>query len=116
MDRYRLAVVIEDDDLEQPPGAVRSDVEVPITFGRARGAGCGPRAYVRVRDAMPSGGVRDLHRGRSTCAPSGTQDEGLAHDDANQLGAVEWPSVTIPQAALALLVSAGAVRLVRGAR
>jgi len=32
MDRYRLAVVVEDHDLQKPPGAVGTDVEVAVAL------------------------------------------------------------------------------------
>lgn len=67
MDGYGSAVVIEDDDLEQPAGTVSTDVEIAVavvdhTDGVADGV-----LDVGIVDAVLASGVRDLHSGRLPC-------------------------------------------------
>jgi hypothetical protein len=61
VDGHRLAVVIEDDDLEQPARVISTDVEIAASLvDHADGVANGV-LDVGVFDAVLAGGVRDLH-------------------------------------------------------
>ncbi len=67
MDGHRLAVVVEDDDFEEPARTVSTDVEIAVSlvddaYGVADGV-----FNVGAVDAVLAGGVRDLHPCRLPC-------------------------------------------------
>lgn len=67
MNGHRLAVVVENNDFEQPARTVSTDVEIAVSlvddaYGVADGV-----LDVGVVDAVLAGGVRDLHLGRLPC-------------------------------------------------
>jgi len=72
VDGHRLALVIEDDDFEEPARTVSTDVETAVSSvddacGVADGA-----LDVGVVDAVLAGGARDLHLCRLPCPPDVT--------------------------------------------
>lgn len=68
MDRYRLAVVVKDDDFEEATCRVGSDVEITVSPAEhAYGVPDGVLVVV-VGDTMLAGVVRDLHFRRLTCS------------------------------------------------
>ena len=67
VDGHRLAVVVEDDDFEEPARTVSTDVEIAVSlvddaYGVADGV-----FNVGAVDAVLAGGVRDLHPCRLPC-------------------------------------------------
>ncbi len=69
MDRYRLAVVVEDDDFEESPCPVGSDVEIAVALTEHADGVPDCVLDVLVGNTMLAGVVRDLHLRRLSCSP-----------------------------------------------
>lgn len=68
MDRYRLAVVVEDDDFEEPPCPVGSNVEITVALTEHANGVPDCVLDVLVGNTMFAGVVRDLNFRRLTCS------------------------------------------------
>ena len=61
MDRHRLAVIVEDDDLKEPADSVCSDVEVTIVLAHDTDSVANCVLNILVGNTVLAGVVRDLH-------------------------------------------------------
>ena len=61
MDRHRLAVIVEDDDLQEPAGSVCSDVEVTVALAHDTDSVANCVLNILVGNTVLAGIVRDLH-------------------------------------------------------
>ena len=61
MDRHRLAVIVEDDDLKKPAGSVCSDVEVTIALAHDTDSVANCVLNILVGNTVLAGVVRDFH-------------------------------------------------------
>ncbi len=61
VNRHRLAIVIENNDLKEPAGPVGTNVEVTVTLIHDANGVADRVLDVVVRDTVLAGVVRDLH-------------------------------------------------------
>lgn len=73
MDRHRLAVVIENNDLKESAGSVGTDVEVTVALAHDADSVADCVLDVFVSNVVFTGVVRDLHMRRLPCPPSHVQ-------------------------------------------
>jgi uncharacterized protein len=70
VDRHRLAVVVENDNLEEPAGPVGTDVEVTVALAHHAEGVADCVLDVLVGNTVLTGVVRDLHPCRLPCVPT----------------------------------------------
>ena len=73
MDRHRLAVVVENDDLEEPAGPVGTDVEVTVALAHYADGVADCVLDVLVGNTVLTSVVRDLPLCRLPCPPVAAQ-------------------------------------------
>ena len=69
MDRHRLAVVVENDDLKEPAGPVGTDVEITVALAHYADGVADCVFDVLVGNTVLTGVVRDLALCRLSCPP-----------------------------------------------
>lgn len=73
VDRYRLTVIVENDDLKQATGSVCADVEVAVALPNHTDGVADCVVDVLICDTVPAGIVRDLHISKLPCLADGMQ-------------------------------------------
>ncbi|MGH3556780.1 MAG: hypothetical protein ACRDTK_04675 [Mycobacterium sp.] len=111
MNRHRLAVVVENDDLEEPAGPVGTDVEIKVALAYYAEGVAHCVLDVLVGNTMLTGGVRDLDLRRLPCPTLIAQvtlqfPEGSDGFNASRVGLVRrlgWPTQIQPGARQAVV-------------
>jgi hypothetical protein len=73
VDRHRLAVVVENDDLKEPAGPVGTDVEVTVALAHYADGVADCVLNILVGNTVLTGVVRDLLLCRLPCPPAAAQ-------------------------------------------